>query len=103
MSDLGPDFIPPIADELPDRLKRLRKHFGLSMPAFAKRIGVSPRAYLNYERGERELPLSGFKGVVLAFNVDIAWLLLGEDRGAVLPKTVERVMPKDTSKQGADQ
>ena len=102
MSDSDYDFIPPIDEKMSDRLFRLRKHFGLSMHDFADRIGVSGRAYLNYERGERELPLAGFKGIVTAFNVDIAWLLLGEERGVVLPPKNERIVPNKTSKKGAD-
>jgi transcriptional regulator with XRE-family HTH domain len=59
------------------RLFEVRSRLGMSQAAFAAHIGVSHRAYRNYEAGLRELPLSAFRGVVVACDLDAEWLLFG--------------------------
>ena len=38
------------------RLAGVREHRHLTQTEFAERLALSPRAYQNYERGEREIP-----------------------------------------------
>jgi transcriptional regulator with XRE-family HTH domain len=44
---------------------------------FAERLGLSPRAYQNYERGERELPSAVLRALLFEFGVDPVWVLVG--------------------------
>lgn len=39
--------------------------------------GASPRAYQNYERGEREIPAALLKALYDAFAIDPLWVLTG--------------------------
>jgi transcriptional regulator with XRE-family HTH domain len=58
------------------RLKELRQ--GSSQAAFARKLGVSPSAIGQYERGE-QLPGAAFlMAVSRHYNVSIDWLLFGE-------------------------
>ncbi|MHB8348688.1 MAG: helix-turn-helix domain-containing protein, partial [Acidiferrobacterales bacterium] len=41
-----------------ERVGRVRAHFALSQTVMAQRVGLSLRAYQNYERGEREVPVA---------------------------------------------
>lgn len=59
------------------RLSLLRASTGLSQNAFADRVGISPRAYQNYERGEREIPALLLASLFDAFSVDPMWVLSG--------------------------
>lgn len=46
-------------------------------PEFADRLGISPRAYSNYERGERTISAEAIKALYEMFSVDPVWLLSG--------------------------
>lgn len=59
------------------RLAAVREELGLSQEAFADSLGVSKRAYINYEHGEREAPMGVIKAVFDLYQVDMAWLLSG--------------------------
>lgn len=59
------------------RLARIRADCGLNQIDFAARIGVHPRAFANYERGERELPATVVKAVAQILRIDPLWLLSG--------------------------
>lgn len=60
-----------------ERLKAVREKARLLQPEFAEKLGVSPRAYANYERGERTLPAQAIKALHDQFGVDPIWLLSG--------------------------
>ena len=60
-----------------DRVKIVRAYFALSQTEMAKRVGISLRAYQNYERGEREIPIGLIHALYEAFRVDPVWLLTG--------------------------
>ena len=55
----------------------MRAHFALSQTALAQRLGISLRAYQNYERGEREVPVALVHALYEQFRVDPVWLLTG--------------------------
>lgn len=59
------------------RLAAVRATAGLAQAAFAERLGVSPRAYQNYERGEREVPAALIKALYEIYAIDPIWLLTG--------------------------
>lgn len=59
------------------RLRAVRDRHGLSQDAFAESVGASKRAYANYERGEREVPIGVVKAVLDLYGVEPVWLLSG--------------------------
>ncbi len=61
-----------------ERVGRVRAHFALSQTAIAERLGISLRAYQNYERGEREITVVLVHALYEQFRVDPVWLLTGE-------------------------
>ena len=61
-----------------ERLGLVRAHFALSQTVMAQRVGLSLRAYQNYERGEREIPVALVHALYEKFRVDPVWLLTGE-------------------------
>ena len=67
-----------------DRLASVRASSGLNQIDFAKKLGLSPRAYANYERGERELPAMVLKAFAEILRIDPLWLLSGPGREPIL-------------------
>ncbi len=59
------------------RLAAVRASTGLSQGAFAEAIGLSTRAYANYERGEREMPVALFRALYAVYGIDPIWMLDG--------------------------
>lgn len=68
---------PPENVALGQRLVAVRATTGLSQAAFAESLGLSLRAYANYERGEREMPVALFRALYEVHGVDPVWLLAG--------------------------
>ena len=60
-----------------ERLAAVRAASGLNQIDFAAKLGLSPRAYANYERGEREIPAMVLKAIAEAMRIDPLWLLMG--------------------------
>jgi transcriptional regulator with XRE-family HTH domain len=63
--------------EIGERLAAIRAVSGENQQAFAESLGLSPRAYANYERGEREMPVVLFRSLHDRYGVDPIWLLKG--------------------------
>lgn len=59
------------------RLAAVRDRTRLVQTEFAERMGLSPRAYQNYERGEREVPAVVLKALYEVYGADPLWLLTG--------------------------
>lgn len=59
------------------RIAAVRASSGLSQSEFADSLELSPRAYANYERGEREMPVALFKSLCESYGIDPVWLLMG--------------------------
>ena len=59
------------------RLVAVRATTGLSQGGFATSLGLSSRAYANYERGEREMPVALFRALYETYGIDPVWLLDG--------------------------
>lgn len=68
---------PPQNEALGLRLAAVRSTTGLSQGDFADTLGISPRAYANYERGEREMPVALFRALYEVHGIDPLWLLVG--------------------------
>ena len=64
--------------EMQERLEAVRKSTGLSQAAFGEQLGLSDRAYKNYELGIRDLPLRVALDISKQFTVNLNWLLTGE-------------------------
>lgn len=60
-----------------ERLVAVRELLRLTQVDFAGRLEVSPRAYQNYERGERELPAAVLTALHATFGIDPLWILIG--------------------------
>ena len=76
---LGSSTIPLDKTLIGRRLAAVREHVGLSQEAFAEALGVSKRAYIHYERGEREPPAGLFKSIYDLYDIDYLWLMSGTD------------------------
>lgn len=63
-----------------DRLAEIRKDNDLTQTEFAERMGVSRRAYVNYERGEREIPSSLLLLLHDELSISPTWVLTGKGR-----------------------
>lgn len=61
-----------------ERLLSVRKYAGLTQAEFAKKFGLSSRAYASYELGEREVPSSFAVKLHDELSVSPTWLLTGE-------------------------
>ena len=72
---------------LGQRLMAVRATSGLSQGAFADTLGLSLRAYANYERGEREMPVALFRALYETYGIDPVWLLDGQGEQPVKAAT----------------
>lgn len=63
-----------------ERLATARELQQLSQVEFAEQLSLSPRAYQNYERGERELPSTVLTSLHAVFGIDPLWVLIGQSR-----------------------
>ena len=61
-----------------ERIKELRKHLGLTLEEFGKRLGVTRSAIGHLERGERTLTDQMFLSICREFDVNEEWLRTGE-------------------------
>lgn len=65
--------------DIGSRLVATREAQRLTQVDFATRLGLSPRAYQNYERGEREMPTTVLTALHAEFGIDPLWILIGLD------------------------
>ncbi|PTQ72749.1 helix-turn-helix domain-containing protein [Celeribacter persicus] len=61
------------------RMRETREKTGYSQGKFAAMLELSDRAYKNYELGKREPPLAVAALFSSKFNVDLRWLVFGEE------------------------
>ena len=59
------------------RLAGVREQRHQTQTEFAERLALSPRAYQNYERGEREMPAAVLKTLYEIYGIDPLWVLTG--------------------------
>ncbi|WP_457641366.1 XRE family transcriptional regulator [Persephonella sp.] len=61
-----------------ERLKKLRGHLRYSQKDFAKRLGILPATYSNYENEKRKLSPELLEKLYNEFNVNLNWLITGQ-------------------------
>lgn len=64
--------------EYHQRLAHVREYLELSQEKMAGRLGISLRAYANYERGERAIPIDVVRTLLEKCAIDPVWLITGE-------------------------
>lgn len=64
--------------EIAARITDLREISGIPMEELAKEFGVSVEAYLQYETGDVDIPVSFLYEVAHKFNVELTEILTGE-------------------------
>jgi transcriptional regulator with XRE-family HTH domain len=65
--------------EIAPRLFGLRESLGLTHAELARKIGADPELVVNYEKGDREIPVSYLMDVAHACGVDLTELLSGDE------------------------
>lgn len=63
-----------------DRIKEVRKYFGLTQAEFGKMIGVKGNTVATYESGDRSPSASVIDLICEKFGVDFFWLSCGIDQ-----------------------
>lgn len=61
-----------------ENLVKVRKSTLLVQSDFALKLGISPRAYVNYERGERKPPYEVLIQLYETLDVNLNWLITGK-------------------------
>ncbi|REE18590.1 transcriptional regulator with XRE-family HTH domain [Paraburkholderia sp. BL23I1N1] len=77
------------------RVAQVREHLGLSQDKMARQLGLSLRAYANYERGERAVPVELLRALYEQFSVDPVWLMTG-DGNMILDRDVHYRLDQKT-------
>lgn len=67
-----------------DRIKLVRKHFGMTQSEFGEKIGIKGNTVTNYENGLRNPSDAVLHSICREFNVNESWLRTGE--GEMLTK-----------------
>lgn len=60
-----------------NRIKEIRKHYGLTTEEFGKKLGVTRTAISNIENAHRSVTEQMFKSICREFNVNEEWLRNG--------------------------
>lgn len=77
------------------RIAQVREHLELSQEKMAAQLGTSLRAYANYERGERAIPIELLRALYEQFSVDPVWMLTG-DGNMILDRDVRYRLDQKT-------
>ena len=64
--------------EIPGKLKKIIQDSGLSLPAFAKKVGVSRNTLVSYRDGQTSPSIYFLAKVCMEFSVSNVWLILGK-------------------------
>lgn len=72
---------------LNERIKELRKRYGLSQKGLAEKIGISQRSVSWGEQPGNNVPDSTIKTICMAFNVNEDWVRYGTEPMYIQPDT----------------
>ena len=75
--------------ELCDKIKILRKELKLNQTDIAEQLGIGLSSYQNYERGERDVPSSVIKQIMLLYGVTPDWLFSSDDTKMTTKRTIQ--------------
>lgn len=64
------------------RIKLIRQKVGLSQDEFAKKLGYSKRALINWEKGIADPSVSLLQTLLQEYSVDLEWLVTGASLSA---------------------
>ena len=84
-----------------ERIKQVRKEFGLSQAEFGKRLGISDAAVSKIESGKNTPAETTIKLICSEFRIQYQWLTTGEGPMTIFrqPSTddlVDRYMPNES-------
>ena len=77
-----------IMKEYCKKIKQLRIKNGYTIKELAEKLGVSPRTYSNYEKGESKIPIKHLISICLFYNISADYIL-----------GLEEKMPTETKKE----
>jgi transcriptional regulator with XRE-family HTH domain len=83
-----------VEETFPERLKLLRKERGWSQEDLAARLDVSPGSVGNWEMGPHEPHPKTLKKIAALFEVDVPYLLQGEQEEAPKPTALRERLPE---------
>lgn len=75
-----------------ERIKTIRKYYGLTQEEFAERLGVSRVVVQSYEYGKRKPSASFVQLVCSKFSISKDWLLTGTGDMLLELSTQERIL-----------
>ena len=77
---------------LGNRLKDIRKLNNVSQEQFAEIIGVSKKAYWNYESDKRTIPTDILLNIAHAYRINTNWLISGEGEMILTEDAVNKAL-----------
>jgi putative transcriptional regulator len=83
-----------VEETFSERLKLLRKERGWSQEDLAARLDVSPGSVGNWEMGPHEPHPKTLKKIAALFEVDVPYLLQGEQEEALKPTALRERLPE---------
>ena len=67
-----------------NRIKEARTKKGSSQEALAKKIGISKRTLINYEKNEQEPTVTTIINIAKFCTTDVLWLLTGKNENNII-------------------
>lgn len=64
--------------EVSERIKDLRNFNDYTVEEFAKKLGLTPDEYAEYESGEKDIPIGLLYNIATVLEVDASYVLLGK-------------------------
>lgn len=78
---------------LAENLKKERQRAGMSQKEFADKLGMNPRTYASYERGERDISTAVLLNICKTLNISSDKLLNNSNVREISPYTPESMIP----------
>lgn len=78
-----------------ERIRIVRKHYGLTMEKFGNVLGVSKAAISNVESGNNNVTERMRKSISREFHVDYDWLLDGIGDEVIFTKSIDEITEKE--------